>query len=394
MDSSKELFRRNTLREKMISAVDFKNYTAKNTIAASYVGIFVFIIGVVAVGYQPTASDGSVASAATTTSAEPALNRPSVDKLVATQVAAGIAEQANLPIASNVANLSVSLSAESALAQTNSDIIAKPQIVQPSADSRELKSYTTAAGDTADSVAAKFGVSAVTVKWANDLESDAMEPGKTLTILPIDGVLYNVKDGDTVQSIAEKYKSSAEQITAYNDLEIDGVKSGVKIVLPGGRLPEKEQPGYTAPIISSSQSTYGTSYGSYGTSSTGISFSTAAASAGNRYAFGNCTSYAYERRAQLGRPIGSFWGNASTWAAYARAAGYTVNGSPAAGAIMQNSGGYAGYGHVAVVEEVVAGQYVRISEMNSYRNGGGFNIISGANIPWGEALSGMYQYIH
>ncbi|HEX6416792.1 MAG TPA: CHAP domain-containing protein, partial [Candidatus Saccharimonadales bacterium] len=113
-----------------------------------------------------------------------------------------------------------------------------------------------------------------------------------------------------------------------------------------------------------------------------------------RYAANNCTWYAYERRMQLGRPIGSFWGNASTWAMYASAAGYLVNGNPAPGAVMQNGGGYAGYGHVAVVEQVVTGQYVRVTEMNAYRGGGGYGVVSTFDVPWGEAVSGMYRYIH
>jgi surface antigen len=61
---------------------------------------------------------------------------------------------------------------------------------------------------------------------------------------------------------------------------------------------------------------------------------------------------------------------------------------------MANGGGYGGFGHVAVVEEVVPGQYVRVSEMNAYRGGGGFNRVSYFNVPWGEATSGMYRYIH
>lgn len=114
-------------------------------------------------------------------------------------------------------------------------------------------------------------------------------------------------------------------------------------------------------------------------------------SAGNRYAWGNCTWYAYERRMQLGNPVGSFWGNASTWAYSASAAGYLVDGNPTPGAVMQNGGGA---GHVAIIEAVNPGVSVTISEMNGYRFGGGYARVGHGDISWGEATSGMYRYIH
>lgn len=109
---------------------------------------------------------------------------------------------------------------------------------------------------------------------------------------------------------------------------------------------------------------------------------------GNRYAPGNCTWYAYERRLQLGRPIGSFWGNAAQWSGSALAAGLNVNNTPDVGSILVDFTGY--YGHVAVVEELLPGGGVRISEMNSAW-GGGFNIVSGRVLSALEAR--LYLYI-
>lgn len=332
----------------------------------------------VAIGYQPPQRTEAVANVVNTPQNT---TQPSVDELVATNVAAGIAERAELPIASNVATLSLSLAAESQLAGGGSDVISKPQIIQPSADTREMREYTAKAGDTVESIARQFGISSDTVKWANDLSSDAVEEGKKLRIPPVDGIIYVVQGGDTAQSIAEKYQSNADRIIAFNDLEVSGISAGITIIVPGGVLPENERPGYVEPQAAVSQGAYN---GGFST----VNMQVASASAGNRYAYGYCTWWAYERRAQLGRPVGSFWGNAATWAAYARAAGYTVNTTPATGAVIQNGGGY---GHVGVVESVNPGESITISDMNY---AGNWNRVTSRTMSWGEATSGAYNFIH
>ncbi|HEX6416053.1 MAG TPA: LysM peptidoglycan-binding domain-containing protein, partial [Candidatus Saccharimonadales bacterium] len=225
---------------------------SKSTTIAAYTGVFLLIMSMVAIGYQPPQKMDSVANAVTPQATQStASDQPSVDELVATNVAAGIAERAELPIASNVANLSLSLAAESQLAQTDANVITKPQIVQPTADGREVITYTTKAGDTVNSLAEEFGIAATTIKWANNLSSDALEPGRQLTIPPIDGVIYTVKGGDTIDSIAQKYGADKERIVAFNDLELSGVAADQKLIIPGGNLPETERPGYVAPRGSS-----------------------------------------------------------------------------------------------------------------------------------------------
>jgi surface antigen/LysM repeat protein len=343
----------------------------------------------VAIGYQPPQKIDSVANAADAQAAasgasnQVTADQPSVDQLVATNVAAGIAESANLPIATNVANLSVSLTAEHQLTQSDGSTISKPQIVQPTADSRVIQHYTAKAGDTAQSVAVQFGISASTVKWANNLSTDAIAAGKDLIILPTDGVIYVVKGDDTLASIAAKYQATTDRIVSFNDLELSGIKAGTAIIIPGGVLPEAERPGYVAPRSAISQGSYD---GGYST----IDAQIAGASAGNRYAFGNCTWYAYERRVQLGLPVGSFWGNAATWAAYARAAGYNVDRSPSVGAIAQwnaYQGGSYGAGHVAIVESVNIDGSITVSEMNF---AGNFNRVTSRTLSPGS----VSNFIH
>lgn len=350
----------------------------------SYIGVFLLIITFVAVSYRPPERKTTLASTgqlASTQSADAGATIGDVDQLMATNIGANLADTTDLPVANNVANLSQSLTAESMLAQTDTNTVSKPFV--QSADTNAITQYVTVVGDTVPSVAAQKRISAQTVRWVNNLTSDALEPGRTLTILPKDGIYYTVKAGDSVESIATKYSGDVELIILDNDLDrASSPPVGKQLIIAGGVLPKTEQPGYIAPRT--------VTYNTYAGANTGYN-ANLAVSVGNKYAWGNCTWYAYERRMQLGSSVGSFWGNASTWAYNARLAGYRVDYNPEPGAVMANGGGY---GHVSVVESVNPGVSVHISEMNAYRWGGGFNRISSGDIPWSEAVSGYYQFIH
>ncbi len=353
---------------------------------ALYATAFVLLITAIAVSYKPSQQTGEVASSNVFAGSQgdvPASpSDVAVDRKVATDIAADFAFQTNMPIAPNVSNLSISISKEKEIAQTDEGVVAKPQIVQPTSQARTIINYKAKVGETVQAVAQQFGVSDQTIKWANNLTSDALEEGRDLIIPPVDGVVYTTKDGDTPASIAEKYKGSAERIVSFNDLEVDGIRPGVRIVIPNGELPEDQRPGYVAPRSSSNAR----NTGGYDSSSvSGAYASRMRASAGNAYAYGNCTWYAFERRKQLGRPIGSFWGNGADWARSGAAAGFAVNKTPAPGAIMQNGGGY---GHVAIVETINSDGSITVSEMNY----AGFNVVSNRTIPAGQI--GKYNFIH
>jgi len=338
-----------------------------------YIAVLAVIGSVVSVGYQSPVEKQASASAGESNILQ--VQDPSVDQQLAADLAAETAEMADLAVASNVSNLSISLNAKAELAQVETSILTKPQIVEVN-DLRGISTYTAVAGDTAQTVAARFGVSPETVKWANNLVGDAISVGQTLKIPNIDGVVYTVRDGDTVDSIASRYKTERERLISYNDLEISGVQPGQELVLPGGTLPGNERPGYVAPRAAPApQSSARTSFAS-------------AASVGNRYDYGYCTYYVYNRRAELGRPVGSFWGNASTWHSYARSSGYLVNNTPAVGAVMQDSYSAGGYGHVAVVESVNGDGSIMVSEMNF----AGWNVTSSRTLSASEA--GRYNFIH
>jgi len=357
-------------------------YRIKPSMIAVYSSVFILIVALISIGYHQPEDTSTVANAAKVTSITQS-EQTSVDNAVATSVASGIAQATNLPVAKSVANLAVSAQIQSELAQSDGVGTYKPQIIESITESRLVTSYNVVSGDTVETVAKKFNISAQTVKWANNLTTDAISTGSILKILPIDGVLYAVKSDDTIDSIATKYVVDKTRLVLYNDLDVSGIKENTSIILPGATLPTNERPGYIAPVVVNYYSGYGTGFGGntwfirYGTNDNGL------------YAHGNCTLYAYNRRMELGLPVGAHWGNASSWDDYARQDGLVVNRTPSVGAIIQNDGYL---GHVAIVESILANGDLSISEMNAYVSGGGYNIVSGRTIIAGNV--GQYTYIH
>ncbi len=355
----------------------------KPSAIAVYVGIFAVIVAIVFIGYNEPKATSTLANANTVTSPTNQIDQTSVDNVVATNVAANVAAAANLPIATSVSNMAVSAQAKSQFLQSDSQGqgTTKPQLVgSDTSTKRAVTSYTVKAGDTVGTVAAQFGISSDTIKWANNLTSDALVVGSQLRILPVDGVLYSVKSGDTIDSIATKYGVDKTRLILYNDLDVSGLQPNTSIILPSAVLPGNERPGYIAPV---------NYYAFTGTGFGGRTWHIANGTyygRDSKYAFGNCTLYSYNRRKALGLPVGDHWGNAGSWAPMAASEGYVVNHSPGVGSIM------ADYGHVAIVESLLPNGDISISEMNAYVSGGGYNIVSGRIVISGNV--GQYWYIH
>jgi len=263
-------------------------------------------------------------------------------------LAFAVAANANLSVVNSVMERASTIAIRSRMSQAEDGVITKP-IVPGDGINNAIVDYVTIDGDTVPILADRFGITAQTIKWANNLTSDNLGVGTTLAIPVVDGVVYTVKQGDTLASIVDKYGSSESQILAIND--IDSITVGERIVIPGGILPANERPGYVAP-----NTVFSGGFGWYGNT----------AYVGNRYAYGYCTWYAYNRRMELGgRQIGSFWGNATSWASAAISQGFTVSYTPIAGSIFQISGGWGGAGHVGIVEAVSAdGTMIKYSDMN------------------------------
>lgn len=333
----------------------------KASTIAIYASIFAVIVAIVSIGYRPPQHSNAASDASNTLLTSTVSGQTSVDQVLATDIASNVAKSTNLSIAPNIANFAVSTQVQAELPQANDTVITKPSIVAANANNRTIVTYVTQAGDTVTSLAAHYGVTQDTIKWANNLTTDAVAAGKSLTILPVDGVLYTVKSGDTLQAVADKYGVDQSRVVLYNDLDVSGLVAGSKIILPGGVLPTAERPGYVAPIQYTNFSNFSFSggdvkdlyrvpYGAYSPGNTGTP--------------GQCTWYAWDRRVKLGyrMPAGAVLGNASDWAYTLGRLGYSVNrGKPSVGAVMQNGGGA---GHVAVVESIAENGDVTVTEMN------------------------------
>lgn len=110
------------------------------------------------------------------------------------------------------------------------------------------------------------------------------------------------------------------------------------------------------------------------------------------YPVGQCTWYAFNRVAQLGKSVDDFMGNGGEWGTRGRALGYKTSRRPKAGWLVSFSPGSAGsdprYGHVAFVE-AVGPDGILISEGNVV----GGTIISYRVIDDSLARSNLVTYV-
>ena len=109
--------------------------------------------------------------------------------------------------------------------------------------------------------------------------------------------------------------------------------------------------------------------------------------AGDTYAWGNCTYWAFALRLKAGDSIPTTWGNANTWAVRATLDGYQVDHAPTPNAVMQTTAG--DLGHVAYVTDVdpITGIWT-ISEMNAK----GLDVVDLKTYP--AAAAQNYNFIH
>jgi murein DD-endopeptidase MepM/ murein hydrolase activator NlpD len=97
-----------------------------------------------------------------------------------------------------------------------------------------METYKVKSGDTLTGIASKFGVSMMTLWWANNLKSkDDLHLGQTLTIPPVTGLVVTVKASDTLAGLASKYDVEEQEILEANKLEDPNLVVGQVLALPG-----------------------------------------------------------------------------------------------------------------------------------------------------------------
>lgn len=114
----------------------------------------------------------------------------------------------------------------------------KPIAVDPTVPdaSERLQTYEVRAGDTLTGIANKYGVSMMTIWWANNLTSkDDLKRGQKLVIPPVDGLVVTVKAGDTLDTLAAAHKVEVGELIAYNGLMDADLVVGQVLILPGAR---------------------------------------------------------------------------------------------------------------------------------------------------------------
>jgi murein DD-endopeptidase MepM/ murein hydrolase activator NlpD len=99
-----------------------------------------------------------------------------------------------------------------------------------------LRSYRVRSGDTLVGIASRFGISMMSVWWANDLKNkNDLHIGQVLTIPPVSGLVVEVGDTDTLNGLAARYGVESQTILDANGLADPNLIVGQTLVIPGAR---------------------------------------------------------------------------------------------------------------------------------------------------------------
>ena len=114
----------------------------------------------------------------------------------------------------------------------------KPVAVDTTVESGStlLRHYTVRSGDTLTGIASHFGISMMTLWWANKITSkDQLHVGESLIIPPVNGLVVTVRVGDTLDNLAAYYKVDAAAILDLNGLTDPTLVVGQILIMPGAK---------------------------------------------------------------------------------------------------------------------------------------------------------------
>ena len=335
------------------------------------------VIGLVFVGSLDKQNQG--VNLSLSSFAEDDYDDVSIDQMSELYMVADLSDALGLASATDVASNFVITTTMYDSGQTSATgKLEKPSLTDVDA-SRGIIEHTVVEGESVDTVAALYGVSADQVRWSNGLKTSEVGIGTVLLVPSTPGIIYTVKAGDTVDSIAATYGSNATEIVALNDLEVTGVSEGMKIIVKDGTLPETERPEYVAPSRRPYNNSYTYTY--LGNSSERQNIQVIGY---YRIGGGQCVDWAGYMRPDLGALK---LGNANAWARNAAAHGYVVNRTPSAGSIFQTTAGW--YGHVGYVESVNPDGSLTVTEMNY-----GYTPYRAIRATIPASAVGNFNYIH
>jgi surface antigen len=239
--------------------------------------------------------------------------------------------------------------------------IIKPVAIPVSAPvSHAAIGYEVKDGETLKDLGSRFNVSTDSIRWSNfsSLKNTSRDVSKGMKIMipPVDGVVVTGQQGDTPLSLANTYHVAPSAIVDFNYLrtsEQDPIPAGSVIVIQGGKGADFQRP---AAVSTASLPVARGGNGGYSVVAVGGSYPVRA---GNRFSFGYCTWYVFNRRAV------PWLGNAWEWFGQAQSYGWATGQTPRVGAIMVTW--ESSFGHVAIVDAVNGDGSYTVSEMNFVR---------------------------
>lgn len=355
-----------------LRAASRKRKFGKKSIIAGNVVLLAVVAGFVLVNHS-TSQTVRNSTVNNITASASSISSP-LDQLSSAQIALQAAQMTKLPELTMVRNQADSATASLSVVPGDTNILAKPQVVSTAQKSRyDIIHYTAQNGDTVESLAAKFNVSANAIRWSNNLTGDNLHAGSGLLIPPAEGVVYLVKTGDTITSIVNKYQANKDTFVSVNDAESGSVTPGELVWIPNGQQP--------APLVANFRAITALSFGSI---SGGSYYSGPCIP--NGYDCGWCTWWAAYRWSQThSSPFPQGMGDAYSWAALAPSHGLAVGFKPPGGGVVI---WFPGADHVGFVESVNPDGSIYVSEMHVLA----YNQITYRTIPADQV--GNYKYIY